>query len=509
MKKLKLLFVLVLILLAATCFTACSNIDRAFISVDPHDGKDIADITNVPELSGFNFESVDEDLAYFTKKESSTSSEHLVYNLKLGKKLYSITSKNALLSMASTKVDGETVCFSVVFNYENNESFLYSAKGKLIDTVEGTALFDYAADLIRFGDKCYRIDGNGAILYAFDYPALSDFPKNMTKYDGFYYEFQNKAICIYDDELEFVSRYTVPSYSDTPFFTILEDGNILAQYIYESDSTSDDYDVIMEDDKYNVKTELFRIKSGRVKTLKCNYILRYAINLLVFPEEARENGIDPSVFPVTGNAYRIENKQIDLNDIFIYINNNGKVKEFDKINGESITNVTCIDRDRYAIETKSHTYLMNEKGDVMGDISSSNIHGKYLENPNNFTLYDSDLNPLFDFGEKSYSVHSAIGNNLWLYSHIAVNGNVIFSGSSNVIEFPPLSKTIFIKSNDLFILRDESDRNMYYIYDHNGDEIKAFTSKDKPYIVAASDDFVIIRGASSYSESNFYLVRLK
>lgn len=510
MKKFRVILFVVILMLTALCLTSCSgsNIDKAFISTEPKGGKDIANVTEVEGLTG-DIQTVSGDLVYFRSYEDMYG-HHIVYNLKINSIIHNIKSKNASMHIGTLTVEGEEIGFLVSINYEASESVLYTADGDIVAVLDECTNFEYEADIIRFGDKCYRAYKSGKIRYAFDYPSVSHFPESLTKYGNHYYQYLNNVLYVYDEELGCVSQYSVPSYAENPFYTVLENGNALIQYTYPADATSDDYDVMLNGEKHILVTDILKIKSGKVTHTECNYMLRYANNLLMDPKRSEENGIDPTVFPVMGEAYRINDKQLDkTSSLLIYITNSGKVKEFDKVNGSSITSVELLDTNRYIIGTKSHRYLMDEKGNILGDITNSQVYGKYLVNSNDGKIYDSDMTLLYNYGEKSYSINSVLGDNIILYSHLTGQSNAIFSGSSNLKNHIPENKVLTAQYKNFYICKNENQDYTYYVYDQNGNEIYTFSLQTRRYYLdtAAKTDYAfLLRAYSPYEVNHYYLV---
>ena len=509
MKNLRTVLFIIMLMLLAVCLTSCSGIDRAFMSDEPDTSNNIAGVYEAKDIVGGAVDTVKGDLVYLTSA-SENMKTHTVYNLSTGSKVYSLTTMDGEIFLVSVRVEGEEIGLFVSYDYDAKKTKLYSGKGELVATLETDSYFETEADLIRFGEKCYRADKDGNIAFAFDYPSISKFPEGLEKYEDYYYNYVNKSICVYDDELNFVSKYSVPTYGENVFYTVLENGNALVQYTYPCPTDSNDYDVVLGDEKHQLVTELFRIKSGKVKHLNCNYLFRYANNLLMAPEESEKSGIDPSVFPVMGEAYRIENKQVDRSSLLIYITNRGKVKEFDTVNGSSVTSVTRLDTNRFIVGTKGNRYLMNEKGHILGDITNSTVYGRYLTNSNDWNIYNSDLKSVYSYGDKSYSVRQALGDNLILQSHLYGQSNVIFTGSSEVKPFPGDSMELCLTEKAFYVCKDKKINGLYSIYDHNGELVKTVAGKFNPYAVAKTDDAILLRCDANYmTNGNYYLVKFE
>lgn len=526
MRKLKITAILALALSALLLFSACGGAaipvkkillpDQTYVNENPS----LTEITAIADLKDATYVSQSNELYYFTSNAESGVNiykKHIVYNVKTNTTVLTLT-ENATKSISvsldtlylyygdedakapyitvtttSWKVDASELKVGL----DSYTVDLYNADGSSIATANRQTTAVELADLLYFDGRCYRLGENGTFAYAFDYSALAQIPNVSEKYGDYYYEFGYTQINVYDEALKFVSSYSLPQYAEPTSATVLEDGNILIQYIYKMADDASDYVFISEDEinidfgenlsvtvealcKYGLVTELITAKNGSAKKLDCNYLINYADNLADEAESYAKDGIDTKKVPVLATAELIENQRLVDNRLLI-IKKGGKITEVDAINGELVEEFYLVANNRWEVECEDRTYLINEKGEILGDVSNAQYFGNYLYFDGK--VYNYDLAVAYDFAGAGLRLYSSMDNALILQN---TDGEyLLYTGGEAATTI--ISKTAKLSldtvQSNFYVLRNEEapEDVKYDIYNDQG--TKLLTINDEDYNV--------------------------
>ena len=309
---------------------------------------------------------------------------------------------------------------------------LYSEAGEKIVSVNRSASVENVADLLYLDGKMYRATADGKIAYAFDYSPLANLPDIETKYNGQYYELKEEYVAVYDSNLKFVSKYKLPVHIEdggvVTACVVLENGNIFVQYVYAADAYSDEYDLIIEGEKYIVVTQLVDVKKGTAKQIDCEYVIDDTMNMIEWADRYKDAGINVEKMPVIGYASRIENKRV-ANELVVVIDNKGNCKELGTINGNQIDEFEFFADGSWEVYTEGSRYLVDADGKIIGDISNASTFGKFLYADGK--IYDAKLNEVYDYYANDLTVKNTVGDSLLLAGEDGLL--VLYTGSGDPI----------------------------------------------------------------------------
>lgn len=325
---------------------------------------------------------------------------------------------------------------------------LYSALGEKITSKTSNESFnisfisatpDSEGALFAIEDKVYE-SKNGVFTYKCD-KGFKKIPTNLSyATDNNYYKFNSDEIFVYDANFNWVAYYTVPAGYEIKEKFLLADGNVLIQCSKLLPADASDYNLVMDGEKYDYKTLIFNIADQTTKNVGCNYIIEGVYNMTANPEMFEEYFVADALHNVA-IVYPIVDKYVDENNqVFADFDNNMSMLG---LLGHEITAqegiVEPIGNNRFIAYNKAgQKFLINEKAEVIGEVSSA--------------TYNRDLK-LFKLGDKHYDLDLKI-----VYDDItAIDYDFVGSGNGY---------TLYRETEQV----DGDDVNTYYIL--NGITIK-------------------------------------
>ncbi len=499
MKRSRMLVFLTASLAILMLFTSCS-----FIKRDKNVGDVLSDavayaggsktLTSWKKVSDLIDAKADQkvgNLIAFSKVDSkdANKTKYMVFNVDTGAIVWEDTSTKdkkieiSLNSISYYELFEKTPTYFAVttITTDSNKSTtavsLYSATGDLVVKVDRDATVSVMADLLYLDGKCYRVAADGSISEAFEFSSLAGKPDIEIRYQDRYYGrgqgTLGNYLVVYDDSLKMISKYFLPQYIDNCVYTVLEDGNIFLQYTYEVDAYADKYTFIGEGTdgmkKFMMVTQIVDVESGKARDIRwCKYFMAFAMNLAYMPEESKEEGYDLDEFPVMGIAFQIEDKHV-ANCALVGINNKGKISEIVTDSEQPIVDIMRISDDRWIVTDASETdYLMDETGEIIGDVTGGTIFGKYFYADGK--VYDFDLAEVYDYQAASLTVKYVVGDALLLKGN---DGRLLlYTGNGDpvvLIEKDSVKTLLESYGGDSYILIRNKDK--LEIYNDDGAKI--------------------------------------
>ncbi len=521
MKKFKLVSFLALLLTAAMLLVSCGSGGTEIKSLLDKDAtaqtSTYGAIEKVSGLTDVSRSGSKGDLYYFTSSVTvgtDAYTKHIVYNAATDKVVWeqtdSETVKNrpVLVSEYDENSGKSFPAFFIVQKtyYETLSDNAYPtvSGGKVsLHSLTGTEVASetltkqeasasgtrYAVkmDLVLFNDVLYRTTEGGLervteVSPFAGLPALSD----LTAYMGDYYYACDEGegvVKVYDAELAFVSSYKLPTYAEEKSFHILKNGDILAQYVYEEDSLSDKYSFIDEGTKYQFVTELISAKNGSAKQIQYEYVLDY-VSVLT-DELAGRSGIKEGSAPHLAVGTKIENRRMGEQAMLI-LDDKGNAKELAEFNGDRLQQILLLADGRWAIVAGEHAYLVNEKGEILGDIVAGTPYESFINCDGK--LYDYDLNVLYDYDAANKDWYSGIGDGA-IFREYDESENAysyyLFTGSSDlkkIVDAEDEDVTFYDVTADYYVLKKrtvdmyEVATYKYVYYNLQGESVLTLTS---------------------------------
>ena len=293
------------------------------------------------------------------------------------------------------------------------------------DDIEKESFYQ-ALDLFGFDYQMFRIADDGSVSKAFDYSPLARLPEVNQLMGEYYYAIDELSVTAYDANLQPLWTERAPSYALSPLnmrmpmaaiepviqnaasFFILNDGSVLMQYAYALAEDAEEYTYMDEEGyKYNLVTKLFKAKNGKEKELKkCEYAFMYIMGRDAKVDMDGRYVGDEEGFTSIGfkkkienlaMGIKIENQRLALGEV---LSNKGKVEgAMDGIIPNQLPmEFYMVAPGRWAVADMSfRSFLINEKGDVLGEISNADMYDKYLFADNE--MYNYDLAKVADLDE--------------------------------------------------------------------------------------------------------------
>ena len=426
------------------------------------------------ELLNFTFEERLGDLYLFhSSNYFDQSVVYAVYDIKNDDVVY--RSKEKIRLTLGVTDTGAEFFYEIVGNTRFGSYKLYSKNGELIAPAEGEKCRTAPKviyDTVYFDGKCYRADENENLIYAFDYSSLAYLPEITYGCGGIYYETHTKYIAAYDSKLNFLYRYLIPDYAQISIHAPLANGDLLIQYSYPVDKCAEDHDFILEEIKYRLETKIISPKWGTVKDIDCPYLICIANNRCL-NKDSDSLGIDLKKYPLEIKGYEITDRQVDMgeNCRYLYLTEKDEIREFDTVRGEYIVSVLRMEQDRYVIETEKHKYLVNEKGEVLQELPSDWVTGKYLDDGK--CIRDLHMNVVFNYDKHGYTVFRIEKNVVFFQNYMGdifvcrENGNL--KRVADVSE----GQTIHQCYDGIFVLtsKGENRASMFAIFSNDGESL--------------------------------------
>lgn len=241
--------------------------------------------------------------------------------------------------------------------------------------------YKVAEKAMKFNDKYYILDTKATSGYFMGSPSVS----------------------VYNDNLELVAVYLVPTYVDKTNVAsaILPGGNVLIQAVEQVADYDSKYDLEIKGEKYLIHTTVLNVKKNSTKEIKVNYVLddsSWALNGFD-GMEFDELGLNPKLQGAYG-VYLIENKRYsdDSNFLeFVTLNKEGKLtSRLEKLIVGQYSIPVPVAENRYVcLDVTGAYYLLDQNGKVIarsGDYL--NFKGGVYLNKNNsgLTVYDTNMN---------------------------------------------------------------------------------------------------------------------
>lgn len=417
---------------------------------------------------------------YLTDTSTSTeNAKHLVFNLETRSTVLFFTEPDHTdyeITLCET-LEGDCF-FSLTETVDKTKkTYLYDTNGKSFAEAEGDVTPDFSCDILRFNGKCYLTGENGAFAYAYDYADIMALPEFDYYNDTYYYRLYANSFCVYNKNLTFVSSYTVPAGSYATGAIVMPDGNVLIQNMNSLPEDTKDYDLVFNDSysypaKYDVQTLIINVKDGEAKEIELDYLLYSDEPQYMDEEMAAETGLKKDSVHALVGAYAIENKHVRYTsspNAMLIMDKKGTLSCLDKINGETITDISLIADGRFLVTGTSNSFVISSKGAVLGIFGEVTQFGdKFLANNK---VYSSDFSLLFDIAKSGYTPVNVVGNGLLLQD---ADGNLAMyrDGAQPVTVCRVSSGKRHVYTGENYIVTEDTRDGLYYdFYNDKGQNV--------------------------------------
>ncbi len=317
----------------------------------------------------------------------------------------------AVLAVTANNSDGFTDYFDT-YNSDAFEAYdipysataaitFYDAKGNELEKLEDISIgnIDYkyddaystasSVDMITIGDKVYLETKDGAVklIKEFKTQAAPSIDKQIgdyyycydyDSYGGDYdYEYYNQRISVYNKELVPVSHYAFPSYATRSHYSVLNNGDILVQYLTALPEDATEYDIYQNAGKYDLTTLIVSAATGATKALDVNYMVAYAMNVTELKQYTTENALADGIENIASIYYIDANKMINsaqTNMEVVSLGNDGAILQSLKLSDQYVGTPSLVQKGYYAVQTVyGDTVILNAKGEEVFRYDSSKV----------------------------------------------------------------------------------------------------------------------------------------
>ena len=307
------------------------------------------------------------------------------------------------------------------------------------------------------------------------FPSPDVYPLN----DTYYVEDDDYLFIFYDKQMKVVSSYIFPDYAEMIGSGLLSEDKLVCQYKVLADQYGDKYDLLEDGKKYDLHTVIFDIKKGNAKEIQSDYIIEgvYALS-----DESRAYIGVSEKLKTFGYVYPIVDKRVDEAILyFASVSESGKVELFGQLNGLEVANIRFVNTNRWLVDTVDDTtYLVNEKFEIIGDVSNVSWSGfgqTYINADGK--LYDYDLKEVFDYEKEELSVVKVFKTSVLFVDdsdiaqyYLFANGQKTKITSTEEITEGGVTETVGVKiyagavGDDCFAIRDYSNEEeaLYKLY---------------------------------------------
>lgn len=400
--------------------------------------------TKIDELKDMQYYATNKNLVVFTNDYAEAGETKLaIVNVDTAKVVYSLnkevtTGDNAtkVTKSAYARSFGEFALIVETATDSTDEykvsytTTVYSALGTSIASKtykqQMSSVQSAGENMFIFDGKVYTVKDD-VVAFKCDL-GFKDIPDYTIATEKYYYDIiYDEAVYVYYTNFEYVTCYEAPKDVEDVNISVLADGNIMAQFVYELPEDATEYDLVYDksveeeyypsgmgssyykhtvinDVKYDLVTIVYNVETKTATEYDVNYIFGNVINKTNGGEEFAETFVSEKIvnFAI---AYEIIDKKIADNESYISIANNLKVIGY---LGQEIPDqdgiAELVANNRFVVDDKAgNTYLLNEKGEVLADISGATRQGQLIMTRDG-KLYDCDLNLKLDSATMDYQI---------------------------------------------------------------------------------------------------------
>lgn len=467
MKKAKLISVIAILLLVVMSFNACG----ATAHVKQFLNKNYNPFENV-----YTSTATFSDLTNYTILKSNNNFVIFTYSTENfnSYKVFSMNAKRIIATFADSKYSFEFDIFdtvpvllvskllvqrtvSVDDDQEDDNSNVYIAydsNGDVLKTVKDEKPSDpiqITFDTCVFDNEVYKIKPNGTISKAVD--IKNHFHPDAYN-DDYYYKIDGNSVTVCDHSFNTISSFVAPSNYENISTFVLNNGNVLAQYVYKIAEGERRYDIEINDDsyqngKYDLVSLIIDAKSGKTQEINLDYIITDCLSNY---EANHYYEFWNKTSPYTENFENIAvivpivNKQLEENKEkcdLVFMNNKGKALRSIKVvdnQTPSLDSVYKIGNDRYRVNTLSGFSVIDSKKNIIQSTTDTTLklYGAYFVNEK--AIYNLNLEPIYDLNKNNVEDIQYIKNTIFV-KKITRNGY-------DMISFCNGDQTTVYTSND-------------------------------------------------------------
>lgn len=354
----------------------------------------------------------------------------------------------------------------------------------------------YEANLIQFGSRIYHVDKKGTLSQVMDNPFFGNIPQIDYFTSKYYYEISERSVAVYDKELNCVYTWMpLTSEIDDCSITPISGDRLLIQQFYPLLDSEAEYDLIMDDSKYNIDSMIIDVKSGKSATRELDYVLVSAMS----PKDALSTWDAEYTLPGRIDTYAVvavieNNRTLDSSNALKTVSINSRTG---KIEFEIFTDLqgttSQLAEHRYLYRTyNDDRYLIDHKGKIISKINKITSTGSIKKNACYMLfdnkVYDYDLNMVYDYGKLNLDVYQMMGHSILFVDE---SGDMtLLTGSGELVGIP-IGASVALVNNQIYALQS-SDFTTYSIFTEDGTQIGSDLTVNGLSMIRKTSDVSII-----------------
>lgn len=397
---------------------------------------------------------------------------------------------------------------------------LYDASAQIVATSETHSGARIVDDYIIFDYVAYTADDEGKLSKEFDLPEYMNVENFYDYNDNYFYGVNDYGIYVYDREFNRVSAWFIPDYDDDSIenfdLHILNNGDMVAQYMVVLDEDADKYDVTIVEDGVTKKMDfvsvLISAKNGKAKNIDLDYVISYVMTNNDLYDDDEENNYFTDSFeniaiinPIVDGKILYSGADKDI----VIMNNKAKAtKSLKVVDYQTAEIPEPIGEGLYAVETlEGGVLVIDEKGKLVHAFNNSalSVVGDYFVGKR--AVYDMDLEVVYDLSQKDVEILKIMGDTILIksgtdkeYSVIALCGGE----EKTVYTHTEKSKTDFgVLSSYFYYIKNENGEFEYF--NEKGDSI--ITTEEKFAYVGMSYEHDSILLVTAAKTVEYYVVK--
>lgn len=424
MKKTRIALIITVIIALVCILTACNVKEASF--------KEVFDepVNNelIYQASSMNLDSVvdnyftligvkgifavfrDDSVNYYFYNMKSDSVVKIYIMLNVGDSLYNFT--------AIEVGNGNYILGYYIQSSGDMQSTFVSQDGEFVQEYDTyvTPVFNEATQILTLGNDLFYVDEAGSVFSSNDimveYNGASAYikagkPSINASSEDYYYYISDKQLYIYSDSFELIGSHTIPSYAESiadAYYFILENGDILTQYLIPEPSDATEYDIFTNGEKMTVITKLIKAKTGKAKEIDFEYLLYNVITATDF-EDFSDYSFKKSIKNIAV-GFPIEHQRISFDEQsmkFLSLSNTGKVKMTlnDTFPAQGATLPEYLGGGYYMLDLDNGTtILVDKKGTIKGNIDDTTSVSSFAHVSND-KIIAFDGTVLFDLASQA------------------------------------------------------------------------------------------------------------
>ncbi len=524
MKKTRIVLLTAILLTVVMLMTSCASVGKVLnkkydVAADVYSSNVI-----LSELTGYEPIEYNGEFILFRSTDGVTVSN----------KVFSMNSATVVATFADTAFTYDIDLYEglPVFTVTKTEVDI-NGEGGILDTTytlydsTGASIVttDYApaspaafGEVIVYNFAAYDVAENGALTKACDVPEYLALGGCDYFNDEYYYTLGN-MITVYDHSFNAVATWSFPQYADQSNSFVLNNGDILVQYVYTADEDAKKYDISTTADgesvKLNLESYIISANNGKAKKLKLDYFVQNVVtNYELYDKDAEktENRFTKK-FENIAYIVPIVDKKIDLSEAnvdIVLMNNKGKAKGSLKLlDGEATGLPRKIGDDLYQVNTLTGGAIVKGSGKLVKAYNNSlrRCGASFI---GEVAIYDLELNVIYNLVENRAEVIGYVGDTVYVRAENDTGYTVLSfrDGASTTLytynesdTSPALSFSI-VEGVGYKTVDSASGDHKYY---NAKGELLATTTYDLVKVSASSEYGIIVMRAASSEDITYHV----